>query len=565
MGKEAQWFGLKLETDQIPAALTAFAEAGSPRLLFVTHAWGGGVEQHVATLARLVSDRARVMVLRPADENTVEIELDGKRRFRLASDDWRLVLDALKAMRFDRVHIHQVHGLPQAILGIDLALAIPLDCTLHDYTSVCPQYQLVDPDGRYCGEPDEAGCNHCIGGRPHPWRLNISQWREAFACVLARADRVFAPSLSVVQKIQHYFPSVDVIFLPHPERTVQPPQLVKVALLGALSNAKGLSAALSVALRAEVTHSPLLLRLIGHAAAPLPSALTATGSYEADDLPRLIASERPDVIWLPSQVPETFSYTLSAALASGLPIVASNMGALADRLRDVPQATLLAYDATSADWHDALLAAAKLSPHLLSQEHASNQRVSSATQSTPQAYAARYLQGLPQAVATSSATPAAALFSTGATAARLTRLAERPLLDVFRIGVYGGHKPSTKLVERALEAIGPDETDVVGRAQYQLVAAELHALTARQAQYVESMEATRIAHAQESQRWHAELISAEERAQGARDHISHLEASVGQHRTRHEALAVKHAELLASASLRGITGMPAARAASSSG
>ena len=121
---------------------------------------------------------------------------------------------------------------------------------------------------------------------------------------------------------------------------------------------------------------------------------------------------------------------------------------------------------------------------------------------------------------------------------------------MFRIGLYGGHKPSTQLVERALEALAPGETDVVGRTQYQLVAAELHALAARQAQYAESVEATRIAHVQESQRWHAELSSAEERAQGARDHIRHLEEAVGQHRTRHEALDAKHAELLASASWR---------------
>ncbi len=553
MGKEDQRFGLKLATEQVADALTAFAEAGPPRLLFVTHAWGGGVEQHVATLAKLVSDRARVMVLRPFDENSVEIELDGQTRLRLASDDWRLVLDAFKALRFERVHVHHVHGLPKAILDLDLALDVALDCTLHDYTSICPQYQLVNADGRYCGEPDEAGCNQCISGRPHPWKLNIIDWREAFACVLARADRVFAPSISVMQKIQRYYPSVEAIFLPHPERTVQPPQLVKVALLGALSNGKGLHAALSVALRAEATQSPLLLRLIGHAAAPLPSALTATGSYDACDLPKLIASERPDVIWFPSQVPETFSFTLSAALASGLPIVASNLGALADRLRDVPQATLLAYDATAADWQDALLAAAKLSPHALSRENALNPPVLSTTQITPQAYAARYLQGLPRAVATSSATLAAALLSPGTTAAGLTRLAERPLLDVFRIGVYGGHKPSTKLVERALETIGPEETDVVGRTQYRLVAEELgrlHALAAQQAQYAESMEASRIAHAQESQRWHAELSSAEERAHGARDHIRHLEALVGQHRARHEAHDAKHAELLASASWR---------------
>ena len=132
MGKEAQRFALKREPTPIPAALAAFAEAGLPRLLLVTHAWGGGVEQHVATLASLVSNRARAMVLRPFDEDFVEVEIAGGERFRLASTDWRALLDALKAMHFDRVHLHHVHGLPRAILDVDLALEIKLDCTLHD-------------------------------------------------------------------------------------------------------------------------------------------------------------------------------------------------------------------------------------------------------------------------------------------------------------------------------------------------------------------------------------------------------------------------------------------------
>ena len=578
---------MKPVTDEIPAALTAFAEPGLPRLLFVTHAWGGGVEQHVTMLATLISDRARVMVLRPFDEHSVEIELPDHERIRLSSANWSTMLDALKAMQFDRVHLHHVHGLPQAILDVDLALGVPLDCTLHDYTSVCPQYQLVGPDGRYCGEPDVAGCNQCIKRRPHAWQLNILEWREAFRTVLTRADRVFAPSTSVVQKVKRYFPSVNVICMPHPEPAIQPPDVVKVALLGALSNAKGLSVALSVAAHAQATRSPLLLRLIGHGAEPLPSMLTATGSYAAEDLPKLIASERPDVIWLPSQVPETFSFTLSAALASGLPIVASNIGALADRLRDIPNATLHSYDATTAVWHDSLLVAAKQSQLVRSRTNASNRLDSLTSTNTTEYYSARYVNGLPNVAIAGSAVPITKFLATCCTPLASTKLRDRPLLNVFRIGVYGGHRPSTQVVERALESIAPGETDVVGRTQYQVVEEELsrvqqlvadhedllvvkqdqfadamatlrvsleaaHANTVAtmHAQYVDSMDTTHAGHAQESRRWQAIRDDAEERAHGARDHIAHLEALVEQQQIRQEELDANHAELLASTSWR---------------
>ena len=37
-------------------------------------------------------------------------------------------------------------------------------------------------------------------------------------------------------------------------------------------------------------------------------------------------------MWFPAQVPESYSYTLSAALRAGLPVVAPNLGAFAERL-----------------------------------------------------------------------------------------------------------------------------------------------------------------------------------------------------------------------------------------
>ena len=39
-----------------------------------------------------------------------------------------------------------------------------------------------------------------------------------------------------------------------------------------------------------------------------------------------VRAERPDVLWFPAQWPETWTYTLSVALATGLPIVASDSG-----------------------------------------------------------------------------------------------------------------------------------------------------------------------------------------------------------------------------------------------
>ena len=91
---------------------------------------------------------------------------------------------------------------------------------------------------------------------------------------------------------------------------------------------------------------PLAFRVLGPVSRPLPplpmSRLSMSGEYAERDLADLVAAERPDVLWFPVQVPETYAYTLTVALASGLPIVASALGALPERLAGHAGATLVA-------------------------------------------------------------------------------------------------------------------------------------------------------------------------------------------------------------------------------
>ncbi len=80
--------------------------------------------------------------------------------------------------------------------------------------------------------------------------------------------------------------------------------------------------------------------------------LTTTGEYQESDLPALLASVKPHVLWLPAQWPETYSYTLSAAIESGLPIVASRIGAFPERLAGRPMTWLVDPQAPAETWID---------------------------------------------------------------------------------------------------------------------------------------------------------------------------------------------------------------------
>ena len=56
------------------------------------------------------------------------------------------------------------------------------------------------------------------------------------------------------------------------------------------------------------------------------------GAYEEAELAKLIAEINPHLVWFPGSCPETYSYTLSAVLEAGLPVVATDIGAFTERL-----------------------------------------------------------------------------------------------------------------------------------------------------------------------------------------------------------------------------------------
>jgi glycosyltransferase involved in cell wall biosynthesis len=344
--------------------------AGSPRpaIVFVSHAWGGGIRRHMDDLTALLAERADVLYLEPADADTVRLHWPRAGEhfeawFRLPADLPALA-ETLRAIGVARLHFHHVHGLPQAILQLPTVCGLPYDATLHDYYAICPQYHLADENGRYCGEPDEAGCAACIRGRPVQWTLDIRTWRETFASFLRGAARVIAPSRDVAERIGRHVTGVAIDVWPHPERPLAvPASPVRVVTLGNLSPEKGLAVVAQCADDAKRRGLPLVFRVLGATTAPIAlspdSPLTIHGSYDESALPRLLAAERADVLFFPAQVPETYSYTLSVALATRTPIVASALGAFPERLAGRPAMRLVPWNATSREWNAALLEAAR--------------------------------------------------------------------------------------------------------------------------------------------------------------------------------------------------------------
>lgn len=428
----------------------------APRILLISHALGGGVEEHVADLRELLSPALDVEVLRPAGPQAVTLQCSDNTVLTWRSDDWPKLIEALAARGYSRVHVHHIHGFVPQILDLPTALGLHCDVTLHDYFPYCPVYQLNTADGKYCGEPDAAGCQACINQRPHAWGWSVLQWREAMGQFLARAQRVIAPTKFVAARMAQHFPPLIVTVHQHPPRAawVKPPRAyTKVVLLGALSRIKGMDALIDCARQAKQADLALVFVLIGYPQHALPEGLPVQirGQYRDSELRDLLALERADVVWFPGQFPETHSYTLDVAIASGLPIVASTRGAFTERLQGLARCTLVDADAQPEAWNAALLEAAHHGAGIA--DDAASVVEAQTLQALREDYArflCQPLQGLPENRATTLQSAPDELTFT------LPRGQDMALTDLFEYGVDCGKTEPRLALKRRLGEIERD-------------------------------------------------------------------------------------------------------------
>jgi GT2 family glycosyltransferase/glycosyltransferase involved in cell wall biosynthesis len=341
-----------------PAAGARFAAtaalyrlAAEPTILVVTHALGGGTERHVREVQAAVGQRANLLRLEPRPGGMV-LSLPGLAAHPeafFAADQLAELVSLLQSFAVDRVHVHHWIGYEASLRELLDRLALPFDFTVHDFYALCPRINLLpSPTSLHCGQPDAATCDACLAASPQVGADSIVAWRERHTWMLREAERAICPSVDTRNRVARHMPHAPLMVVPHEPVTEKswhvkagvpaPGEPLRIGLIGAIAPHKGLLALADAFEAADPREFEFVV--IGECGPEVPrrrlSRARVTGRYEEADLPRLIAEARLHVAWFPATWPETYSYTLSMAIAASLPIIAPAIGAFPERLHGRP-------------------------------------------------------------------------------------------------------------------------------------------------------------------------------------------------------------------------------------
>jgi glycosyltransferase involved in cell wall biosynthesis len=340
------------------------------RVLLVVHGYppeaSGGTEVYTRELARALrraGDEVAVLA-RVADPSRPDRVLRREEREGLAlfainntfrscrsfEETWRddairsLAAATLEEWRPDVVHVQHLTGLSADLAGETRERGIPSVVTLNDYWLICQRGQLLDLDLQRCDGPHPRGCARCL----HTSRRQAERRTRGVAAIFESATHFLAPSKTLRER-----------FLAHgldPGRVTLHEQGIDPARYGVAEGRPGSRLRVGFVGSLMVSKAPhLLLEAFGrlpedearldvfggHAAyhgddryrgrlEPLlrGPGVRWHGALEHAAIPSALASL--DVLVVPSVWLENAPFVIKEAFAAGLPVVASDLGGMAE-------------------------------------------------------------------------------------------------------------------------------------------------------------------------------------------------------------------------------------------
>jgi GT2 family glycosyltransferase/glycosyltransferase involved in cell wall biosynthesis len=350
---------------RVRRGLARHASAPRLRVLFVLSTRSGGTPQTNEDLMSALGDRYETLLLH-CDASRIELSrFDGAlglsetiEHYDLgsqitvgthSSDEYdEFVAELLVRYAIELVHIRHIAWHSLSLTRLCDRLFIPVVFSFHDFYAICPTVKLLDAHTEPCclaGIPTATPCKFDLWTceTPHLKPGFINRWREMMTEMLQHCSAFVTTSTDAHGRLCAAFPFLrerDFRVINHgrdfermlaaPERPVGG-QPVRVLVPGNLSPAKG--AQLLDQLAVLEGGRQFEFHVLGNPGRLVEKpGLVLHGQYVRKDFLARVQAIDPHMGAVLSRWPETYCHTLTEMWAAGLPIVATDIGALGERI-----------------------------------------------------------------------------------------------------------------------------------------------------------------------------------------------------------------------------------------
>lgn len=307
-----------------------------PRILFITHNWGGGTEYYYKCLAQMFKNDYQLIVLRSQSGSVISLHLeDNFQLVDLGNDkEYADLISRLKSLGIRAIHVnHLINHSPHSQKLIE-DLDLPYMVSIHDYYYLSGQYDIN--------------------------RINLA---VDFYQLLSKSQLNIVPCRNIGNIYNQRYPDISfetiyhenvitkqVIIDNETKQLIKSRGEVRIAVVGHITLTKGVGYILDLLNNQQSLNYKVYI--IGTSTHEHPR-LAITGEYKGnDELEVKIKEIDPDILWIPGRVQETYCYVLSQLLKFAKPIVAPLIPTFVERLSGLPGIFL--HDPSYSD-HDMIL------------------------------------------------------------------------------------------------------------------------------------------------------------------------------------------------------------------
>lgn len=234
----------------------------------------------------------------------------------------KMVEEIIEKYGISYVHVHHLMGHCFSLMNACKKKKVKYAVTIHDY---------------YLAEAEVGIIEEEVGSKENNF-VDVDEWRKNSQEFLSAASEVIVPSAYVKGVLNKFFELKKVRVIEHGvdldrgQKTWPMGQVRNIAFIGVMCPHKGIEILEGLA---RIAPDDLKIHLFG----TLPpgknfgSKIIEHGRYERGELPDLVKENKIDLICVFSLWPETYSYTATEAIASGVPVVAFDLGAISERIK----------------------------------------------------------------------------------------------------------------------------------------------------------------------------------------------------------------------------------------